>query len=423
MNFSSGQGPLDSNSSWFCGHGHTDSSCEATARTFDIYAYHASLPAHMMDVVAGGSVDVDLSRSTIALHNDENISCKEKHKQSEEHYNSETAEIDFSPLAVKDGNCLNNNTSSELVKTMIPHNHVKKKREPLNFVRHDFLKKDIIQLPLQAMQPPPKKLHLWSKVVEKKFLSALRIIPKKSPSKNKLRDRSYGRNELISLYIHHHIGEYRSKKQISSHIQVRKNFILNKQQNGKKITSQERELIELIDYGPLQIPENEYSFYAVFNEILDSTYTSNRTHFTHLPSQGTVVHGFPNVSIYDSCVSNPANTEPPSALECAHRFYSELHSLKCIAVNTYDYTYPYCEALSFRSRRSNRKMLKAAKKVEVQQRQLIQKLYASQHSSVLAKPSKFGSDQPEYSGYDSHSFVPPKAAQPPSQYLSHAAEL
>ncbi|KAM3164079.1 Ty transcription activator TEC1 [Lachancea thermotolerans] len=400
MNSCFSQGSLDSNSSWLCDHGHTGSSCEATARTFDIYANHASLPAHMMDVVAGGGVDIDISRSTIALHNDENISCKEKHGPSEEHYNSETAEINFSLPAVKDGYCLNNNTSSELVKTMIPHDHVKK----------------------NAMQPSPKKLDLWSKVVEDLFLTALRIIPKKSPSKNKLRGRSYGRNELISLYIHHHIKEYRSKKQISSHIQVRKNFILNKQQNGKKITSQERELMELIDYGPLQTPENENTFYAVFIEILDSTYTSNQTHFTHLPSQGTVVHGFPNVSIYDSCLSTPATTEPPSALKYARRIYSELHPLKCVAVNTYDYAYPYCDALSFRSRHSNRKMLKAAKEVEVQQRQLIQKLYASQHSFVLAKPSNFGSDQPEYSGYDSHSFVPPKAAQPPRQYLSHATE-
>lgn len=79
---------------------------------------------------------------------------------------------------------------------------------------------------------------IWCSDVQQAFEEVLAIVPKKGLNKIKIGGRSCGRNELISDYIMAKTGKYRSRKQVSSHIQVIKNMGLRK------------ELIALINDGP-----------------------------------------------------------------------------------------------------------------------------------------------------------------------------
>ena len=65
---------------------------------------------------------------------------------------------------------------------------------------------------------------IWSDDVEMAFEEILAIIPKKSSNKIKISGRSCGRNELVSDHILNKTGKFRSRKQVSSHIQVIKNL-------------------------------------------------------------------------------------------------------------------------------------------------------------------------------------------------------
>ena len=65
---------------------------------------------------------------------------------------------------------------------------------------------------------------IWSEDVEQAFEEVLNIIPKNGLNKIKISGRSCGRNELISDYIFTKTGKFRTRKQVSSHIQVIKNL-------------------------------------------------------------------------------------------------------------------------------------------------------------------------------------------------------
>ncbi|SMN21842.1 similar to Saccharomyces cerevisiae YBR083W TEC1 Transcription factor required for full Ty1 expression [Maudiozyma saulgeensis] len=108
----------------------------------------------------------------------------------------------------------------------------------------------------------------WSNNVEEVFIKALRLVMKNGTSKIKLKDRNYGRNELISLYIKYYTGEFRTKKQISSHIQVWKKAILNKISNNIQITEMDQELLTLIEEGAQQTKDSTKLFYETFDVIL-----------------------------------------------------------------------------------------------------------------------------------------------------------
>lgn len=110
----------------------------------------------------------------------------------------------------------------------------------------------------------------WPYRVESAFTSALRLIIKNGTSKIKIRNKNYGRNELISIYIKYHTGEVRTKKQISSHIQVWKKSILNKLSTNVRLTALDQEILELIEKGPIQNEETLKLFYSVFDEIIDA---------------------------------------------------------------------------------------------------------------------------------------------------------
>lgn len=97
--------------------------------------------------------------------------------------------------------------------------------------------------------------EIWSHDVETAFKEALEIIPKKGLHKIKISGRSCGRNELISDYILSQTGKLRSRKQVSSHIQVIKNL------------HKERDLLDLIENGPAEDDETRKRFETTFSAI------------------------------------------------------------------------------------------------------------------------------------------------------------
>lgn len=102
--------------------------------------------------------------------------------------------------------------------------------------------------------------NIWGKDVQDAFEEVLAIVPKNGLNKIKIGGRSCGRNELISDYILAKTGKFRSRKQVSSHIQVIKNM-------GVKAG-----LIKLISDGPtFNSPEeserNSHLFEEIFTKI------------------------------------------------------------------------------------------------------------------------------------------------------------
>ncbi|KAH3685466.1 hypothetical protein WICPIJ_003581 [Wickerhamomyces pijperi] len=96
--------------------------------------------------------------------------------------------------------------------------------------------------------------NIWSSDVEAAFEEALKMIPKNGLTKIKISGKSCGRNELISDYILQTTGKFRTRKQVSSHIQVIKNLKRN------------TKLIDLINDGPSD-DESLKKFDVVFSEI------------------------------------------------------------------------------------------------------------------------------------------------------------
>ena len=68
---------------------------------------------------------------------------------------------------------------------------------------------------------------VWPVEVEDAFHAALRIVPKLGRKKVLVRGKPCGRNELVAEYIRRLTGQLRSRKQVSSHIQVLKNLRKN----------------------------------------------------------------------------------------------------------------------------------------------------------------------------------------------------
>lgn len=102
--------------------------------------------------------------------------------------------------------------------------------------------------------------NIWSDDVQAAFEEVLAIVPKNGLNKIKIAGRLCGRNELISDYILAKTGKVRSRKQVSSHIQVIKNM------------GQKQDVIRLINEGPtfasqLEMDEHTRHFEDVFAMI------------------------------------------------------------------------------------------------------------------------------------------------------------
>lgn len=161
----------------------------------------------------------------------------------------------------------------------------------------------------------PKSNDIWSNDVEDAFEEVLSIIPKNGLNKIKISGRSCGRNELISDYILTKTGKYRTRKQVSSHIQVIKNL------------GQKQNIIKLINEGPVfeteaEQLENNKKFEEIFSKInIDKSLGFNKTSKRKLIDISSATIKKPKVetdkvdlhldlenlyiSLYDSMSSNP----------------------------------------------------------------------------------------------------------------------
>ncbi|KWU46513.1 hypothetical protein RHOSPDRAFT_31971 [Rhodotorula sp. JG-1b] len=66
--------------------------------------------------------------------------------------------------------------------------------------------------------------NVWPPEVDEAFFHALHLLPRLGRKKLLIDGKARGRNELISNYIYRTTGQQRSRKQVSSHIQVLKNM-------------------------------------------------------------------------------------------------------------------------------------------------------------------------------------------------------
>ncbi|KAF9939318.1 hypothetical protein BGZ65_010848, partial [Modicella reniformis] len=97
---------------------------------------------------------------------------------------------------------------------------------------------------------------VWPEAVEKAFMEAITEIPKLGRRKVPLHDKHYGRNELIAFYIHKQTKQQRTRKQVSSHIQVLKNT-----------RKEDSELMELLSDGSVDDSNDPAWIEAAMNKI------------------------------------------------------------------------------------------------------------------------------------------------------------
>ncbi|TGZ83515.1 TEA-domain-containing protein [Ascodesmis nigricans] len=72
-----------------------------------------------------------------------------------------------------------------------------------------------------------KKEAIWPDHVESAFMMAIQKVPRMGRAQVTLKGKKMGRNELISLFIYQATGEIRTRKQVSSHIQVLKKLMMH----------------------------------------------------------------------------------------------------------------------------------------------------------------------------------------------------
>lgn len=248
----------------------------------------------------------------------------------------------------------------------------------------------------------------WPSQMESAFIAALRLIIKNGTSKFKIFDKNYGRNELISLFVQYHTNEIRTKKQISSHIQVWKKSISNKIASNFKINDLDREILRLIEEGAPQTTESVKLFYSTFEEIVSALVKNEKGELSSSPSDSTQRHPYltPASSssvntLYASSNAFTAQPLPPNSLqrsstpatplEYAKSIYGNLKTYKCVPVKVQEQmamqpgTKTPLQPVygNYSQKEFNNPVLQSAKDLELQQRQLIENLSYSQNQLKL----------------------------------------
>lgn len=257
-----------------------------------------------------------------------------------------------------------------------------------NFLNSVNIAYNSFPTPLSAANQGDK----WSPQLESAFLVALSVIMKNGTSKLKLREKNYGRNELISLYIKHQCGEIRTKKQISSHIQVWKKSILNKIAENIDANDFEKKLLDLIEHGATQSKENWLIFEFTFNHILDAEDRYDGINLegnTSIREMEIPDSSFLNTDMtaHFASLSSEYQKESTTPLEFAQEIYSHLRAYKCVPVKAERHPYrpswsstagnktALSTAYNMHADDSQIKIIEAARKVEFQQRKLIEELF------------------------------------------------
>ncbi|KAI8072435.1 TEA/ATTS domain family-domain-containing protein [Gongronella butleri] len=106
--------------------------------------------------------------------------------------------------------------------------------------------------------------QVWPPDVEAVFLQAIEAIPKLGRRKILVNGKPCGRNELISDYIYRKTGKLRTRKQVSSHIQVLKNTRKNDPQFMRLLTdtSDSDTLIDPFLYESQTACATPFNFYS-----------------------------------------------------------------------------------------------------------------------------------------------------------------
>lgn len=250
-------------------------------------------------------------------------------------------------------------------------------------------------------QIPFGQTDKWPSQTETAFIAALRLIIKNGTSKFKILDKNYGRNELISLFVQYHTGEVRTKKQISSHIQVWKKSIMNKLSSNFKLNALDKEMLQLIEEGAPQNNESIKLFYSWFEDIVSSLSKNeaadNRPSpiptYSYLLTPASSATTGPQYTCHSETglqqlesQSHSAQTlNPGTPLDYAKSIYGSLKTYKCVPVQVHEQPLLNQEVKSVPQQqvymnasqpeyiRTNQ-VLQTAKDLELQQRQLIENL-------------------------------------------------